>query len=223
MSLKKFCFKTIGNNLNFKSVLIADFKKYIMKSLKIFSLALICMLCLNFDHTPKPITVVIDAGHGGKDTGVTIKGSSEKDIVYAISKKIKKLENKNVDVFLLRHDDRFLSLQERVEKINALKPDLVLSLHIDSNSDTASSITEAYIEDDNTKVRESHYFASKLLSQLTKKETKVKFAGFYILRHTESAAVNLSLGNFNNPEDYAFLTSEWGQDHIAKQILAALD
>lgn len=99
-----------------------------MKYLKIISLTLVCVFCLNFETVKKPFKIVIDAGHGGKDTGAIINSISEKDIVYAISQKIKSLEHNNFEFILLRDDDKFISLKDRVTKINSIQPDLVLSL-----------------------------------------------------------------------------------------------
>ncbi|HRN98755.1 MAG TPA: N-acetylmuramoyl-L-alanine amidase, partial [Flavobacterium sp.] len=77
----------------------------------------------------KQIHVVIDAGHGGIDRGALHEEVAEKDIVDAITTKIK-LQNKDADVVLhfTRIGDEFVALSDRTAKINEIKPDLVLSL-----------------------------------------------------------------------------------------------
>lgn len=192
-----------------------------MKSLKFSALALLCLLCLNFNSSDKPFLIVIDAGHGGNDTGAIVNQVSEKDIVYEISQKIKALENEKFEIILMRNDDRFLSLSDRVEKINSTKPDLVLSLHIDNAKTESSSSMKAYIND-NKQLKKSHYYASKLLKHLAQNEESIEFANFYILRQSTVPAVNLTLGNFYNTEDISFLSSELGQSYIAKQIIKGL-
>jgi N-acetylmuramoyl-L-alanine amidase len=168
------------------------------------------------------MTIVIDAGHGGNDTGVIINNLSEKDIVYNISQKIKAFENENIEIILLRDNDSFLSLKDRVEKINTIEPDLVISLHLDNSKDENSKGTKAYIHK-NKLVRTSHFFASNILKQLNINTNDIEFANFYLLKHSNSPAVNLYLGNFSNKEDKSFLTSELGQNYVAKQIFQSLE
>jgi len=192
-----------------------------MTYLKFISLSIFCVICLNFTTTEKPLKVVIDAGHGGKDAGVTINTITEKDIVYAISQKIKAKAKGNIEVILLRNTDQFISLKDRVKKINTLQPDLVLSLHIDNSKLNTKHSQKAYIYK-NKQLKTSYYYATKLLEQFDDKNQKIEFAGFYILKQSNSPALNLTLGNFRNNEDLVFLSSETGQDYIAEQILKGL-
>ena len=95
---------------------------------------------------PKQINVVIDAGHGGSDFGATSSSSTEKQIVEQITNKIKFLnKNENVSVHVTRIGDEFLSLSDRSVIINKIKPDLVLSLHVNKSSNVAKSGMEFYI------------------------------------------------------------------------------
>jgi N-acetylmuramoyl-L-alanine amidase len=100
------------------------------------------------NSVPKQINIVIDAGHGGVDAGATIKGISEKQLVEQLSKKIKS-SNQNVLIHFTRNEDKTLTLQERTEFINALKPDLVLSIHINVNKDSNKSGLELYTDQEN--------------------------------------------------------------------------
>ena len=85
----------------------------------------------------KQINVVIDAGHGGYDFGAISNTVNEKQIVEQIAKKIKALnKNENVVIHFTRNSDELVTLQERTQIINTIKPDLVLSLHVNSNKNT---------------------------------------------------------------------------------------
>ena len=106
--------------------------------MKTFAKALfaICILaCFAFaktsiTSTKETVKIVIDAGHGGKDSGQNIKGIKEKEVVYQITQKIKELhQNKNVELYFSRPNNEFVSLEKRVEFINTIQPDLVISLH----------------------------------------------------------------------------------------------
>jgi N-acetylmuramoyl-L-alanine amidase len=81
----------------------------------------------------KPV-VVIDAGHGGADSGAKgVHGEDEKDIVLATAKILRgKLEQSGrYRVVMTRNDDTFVPLQQRVEIARAKKAQLFISLHAD--------------------------------------------------------------------------------------------
>lgn len=93
-------------------------------------------------------TVVIDAGHGGKDAGAIGRTSKEKNINLAVALELGRLirENKpSVKVIYTRDKDVFIPLDERAEIANRNKADLFISIHTNS---TASKIgphgTETY-------------------------------------------------------------------------------
>jgi N-acetylmuramoyl-L-alanine amidase len=80
--------------------------------------------------------VVIDPGHGGKDPGaVGPRGTREKDVVLAIAKKLKRRlqAELKLEVFLTRHSDKFLPLEERTALANTKKADLFVSIHTNAH------------------------------------------------------------------------------------------
>ena len=80
-------------------------------------------------------TVAIDPGHGGIDTGAKGKGGTiEKDITLAMARELKTLLEKetDMDVFLTREDDSFVSLSERVRRARERAADMFVSIHADS-------------------------------------------------------------------------------------------
>jgi len=78
--------------------------------------------------------VVIDAGHGGHDTGaIGRKGTQEKDVTLAIARKLaRELRTRGLEVMLTREDDHYLKLEERARLANELKGDLFISIHCNS-------------------------------------------------------------------------------------------
>jgi N-acetylmuramoyl-L-alanine amidase len=78
--------------------------------------------------------VVIDAGHGGHDTGaIGRKGTQEKDVTLAIARKLaSELRNRGLEVMLTREDDHYLKLEERARLANEMKGDLFISIHCNS-------------------------------------------------------------------------------------------
>lgn len=92
--------------------------------------------------------VVIDAGHGGKDSGTRGKKALEKDIALKIALKTGKYIEKNipgVKVVYTRTDDRYLKLEERAEIANKAKADLFISIHANALAGTNAYGTETYV------------------------------------------------------------------------------
>lgn len=84
-----------------------------------------------FDLSVK--TIVIDAGHGGKDPGALGKGGlSEAEVTLDVARRLKqRLESSyNYRIILTRTDDHHLSLRERVDFANEQNADLFISLHV---------------------------------------------------------------------------------------------
>ncbi len=82
-----------------------------------------------------PLLVVVDAGHGGRDPGaIGVSGIEEKAITLAAARRLVAEFDRldGLEVIATRLDDRFLSLAERLERIETLDADLLISLHADS-------------------------------------------------------------------------------------------
>ncbi|MCG8533379.1 MAG: N-acetylmuramoyl-L-alanine amidase [Desulfovibrionales bacterium] len=90
-------------------------------------------------------TVMIDAGHGGKDPGASRNRIREKDYVLKTAKMLgKKLKAKGFNVVYTRATDVFIPLEERTAKANVQKVDLFISLHINANRKTRVNGIETY-------------------------------------------------------------------------------
>lgn len=78
--------------------------------------------------------VVIDAGHGGHDTGaIGRKGTEEKEVTLAIARKLaRELRARGLEVMLTRDEDRYLKLEERARLANEMRGDLFISIHCNS-------------------------------------------------------------------------------------------
>ena len=79
------------------------------------------------------VTVAIDPGHGGEDPGaVGRRGTYEKNVVLAISRKLKRVLDPDMRVMLTRNDDFYVPLAERVRKARRVQADLFVSIHADA-------------------------------------------------------------------------------------------
>ncbi len=94
-------------------------------------------------------TVVIDAGHGGKDPGAIGSGKTrEKDIALQVALKLGEYISKNfpdVNVVYTRKTDVFIELHERAEIANKAKADLFIAVHINSSTNPEFYGTSTYV------------------------------------------------------------------------------
>ena len=99
----------------------------------------------------RPLIIMLDPGHGGEDPGAIGKrGTFEKNIVFAVAKKLRKRidREQNMRALLTRDDDYFVPLPTRVAKARAVKADLFISIHADAfgNRDVRGSSVFALSE-----------------------------------------------------------------------------
>ena len=82
-------------------------------------------------------TIIIDAGHGGKDPGAVGRKGKEKDINLAVALELGRLVTQNcpdVKVVYTRKTDVFVELNERANIANKAKADLFISIHVNSTA-----------------------------------------------------------------------------------------
>lgn len=109
------------------------------------------------------LTVVIDPGHGGKDSGAVRGDLREADIVLSISKKLKTYLEKDNRFYpiLTRSKDISLTLEQRAEVAKNLKRGVFLSLHINASEDPKAHGVEFYFQNQLPPDEESQFLANR--------------------------------------------------------------
>ena len=108
-------------------------------------------LCAAFAPAPPTLTVVLDAGHGGKDPGNLGTGrysTTEKDITLDVTLRIGQYIEENlpeVEVIYTRKDDSFPGLRDRVRIANEAKADLFISIHCDAFDNAGARGAGTYV------------------------------------------------------------------------------
>jgi N-acetylmuramoyl-L-alanine amidase len=100
------------------------------------------------EERPRVFTMVIDAGHGGKDPGaVGPTGLREKDVVLRIAKRVRDKVTKQLGwkVVMTREDDRFIPLDERTGIANSKNAALFLSIHANACADRRVTGIESFV------------------------------------------------------------------------------
>ena len=116
-----------------------------IKPVKVSLFAIIILFLFSEAHIPKTKpkgvkTVVIDAGHGGKDPGCNGDVFNEKTVSLGIALKLGELIEKNlpdVKVIYTRKTDEFVELEERAQIANRNNADLFISIHCNAASNYA--------------------------------------------------------------------------------------
>lgn len=160
-----------------------------MKNIILIGLFSLFLLCSSFLETNvnksayQVKKIVIDAGHGGKDSGTVGKHCLEKDIVLSIALKLGEIikENlKDVEVIYTRNDDTFVPLDERAAIANKNDADLFISIHANSEPKGRHSAhgTETYVMGEHTSDRNLEIAQKENSVILMEENYEEKYEGF---------------------------------------------
>ncbi|WP_316769288.1 M56/M15 family metallopeptidase [Pedobacter frigiditerrae] len=175
----------------------------------------------------KTFTLVLDAGHGGKNLGATAGGFTEKDITLVMAKKIKVIaEAKGLKVVLTRSTDEYISINDRAKAEGTI----LLSLHVNSSPKATANgiemITSGSYNND-LKLPKSNsitYYLYKELKNITgiKVNNKPKLSNILLLNQSPIPGILLEMGYLTNKSDFDFITNEKKQDELAKLIVTGI-
>lgn len=170
--------------------------------------------------------IVIDPGHGGKDSGASQHGLKEKDLTLAISRKINaNLQNYyHVQTKMTRNSDVYVSLPERTNIANQWGADFFLSIHINSGG---GSGYEDYVytiatSKDRRAQQEINAEVNKVLQTYKKVNRGKKSANFHVLRESRMSAALIEILFIDNISDANLLQREQFQNDIARAITQGL-
>nr|WP_174783524.1 N-acetylmuramoyl-L-alanine amidase [Dolichospermum sp. UHCC 0352] len=166
------------------------------------------------------IVVIIDPGHGGKDSGaIGIGGVQEKNIILPIGKRIAEiLERNGIQVIMTRDSDYFVTLPGRVTMAQQANADVFVSIHANSagaNRPEVSGLETYYYDSGLTLARVVH---KKILQSLNVRDRNVRKARFYVLRKNSMPAILVETGYLTGRDDVAKLRTSAYQNQMADAI-----
>lgn len=177
--------------------------------------------------------VVIDAGHGGQDTGTNGGGTDESDVNLTVVKYAKELldAQTNWKVYYTRLDDSMIDLSPRVEFINALHADMIISVHCNSHPLSSVNGVEVMYSD---KQGVGEMFNSKYLAELCtsyvaegtglkKRPLVERSSNLHIIKYCTMPMALIEFGFMSNTKDLALLTSEQAQKGCAEAIYRVIE
>lgn len=169
---------------------------------------------------------IIDAGHGGEDSGyIGILGTKESEITLRAAKELKRLLERNGEkAELVRDTDISLGIWERIESINNMQGDYLVSLHMNSYTDKKVSGTEIYIFEKNTLSEElAKNIRDRLTARLKNNNRGVKEGNQEILRGVKIPAVIVEGEFLSNEEVEKSFNAETYGELVAEGCLAVVN
>jgi N-acetylmuramoyl-L-alanine amidase len=192
-------------------------------------------------HEKKPAaprkleTIVIDAGHGGKDSGSISQRDSyeEKVLTLETAQMIRTCLNQlGYKTVMTRNQDIFVPLSTRAEIANSLDADLFVSIHYNySPNGEAKGVEVYYFKEDNnppsSRIAQSKYLGSlvlkKVISQTGADSRGLKEANFAVIRETRMPAILVEAGFLSNPSERERVRDPKYQRLIARGIAQGID
>lgn len=180
-------------------------------------------------------TIVLDAGHGGKDEGASSGKIKESKLNLILVKKLEKeLISRGATVYLTREDDNDLStttinrkrsdLYRRAQYINKISPDIYISLHLNSSPSPSWRGLQIFYTNNNKENKEialslTNYLKEKLSNT---REAK-KDSTYYMYKHIKSPGVLIEAGFISNPSDNYLLRDEKYQNKLITLIADSIE
>ena len=178
-------------------------------------------------HRPGPkgfTTVVIDAGHGGKDSGATspCTGQREKDLTLDMVKHLQAELRVNFTTILMRDDDTFVDLDDRVIRSNRYGDAILVSLHFNSGPGHIRGPETYYWRVD------SHGLATRLQSAMCafspdeSGNRGLVRRRLRLTRNPEIPAVLLECGYLSHPAESRLIAGPTYRRQVAAAIAGAI-
>jgi N-acetylmuramoyl-L-alanine amidase len=170
-----------------------------------------------------PITVVVDAGHGGHDRGgIPGQRVSEKAMTLDVAQRLRKvLEASGYRVVMTRNSDVFVPLGTRCAIANSYRNAIFVSVHFNSAKRRGASGIETYFYSRDSLALASaihHYVAGGAPSE----NRGVRRRGYYVLRRTNVQAVLVECGFLTNPTEAAYAETASYRQKLAEAIAAGV-
>ena len=170
-----------------------------------------------------PITVVIDAGHGGHDRGgIPGQRVAEKDMNLDVALRLRNvLSASGYRVVMTRSSDVFVPLGGRVAIANSYRNAVFVCIHFNATGRSGASGIETYFYS-----RDSLPLASAIHHYVTggapSANRGVRRRGYYVLRKTSIPAVLVECGFLTNPTEAAYAQSASYRQKLAEEIAAGV-
>jgi len=170
-----------------------------------------------------PITVVIDAGHGGHDRGgIPGQRIAEKDMTLDVAQRLRNvLAASGYRVVMTRDSDVFVSLPGRVAIANSYRNAVFVCIHFNATKRMGAGGIETYFysRDSLSLASAVHYY---VVGGAPSANRGVRRRGFYVLRKMNVPAVLVECGFLTNPTEGAYAQTASYRQKLAEEIAAGV-
>ena len=176
------------------------------------------------------VTIVLDAGHGGKDGGANQGDIEEDEINLAITKNLKIfLEDSGANIVMTREEDIDLAsegadnrkredMKARVSYINDEKADVFISIHLNSFLNTTVQGSQVFYKKGDEQAKQFAQMIHEQMRSVTNTKMTIKEGDYYILNESKKLGVLIECGFLSNVEERNKLTQEEYQNELEKSI-----
>lgn len=175
---------------------------------------------LQTDVTLKGKTIILDAGHGGRDVGALGNGLRETDLNLRVTLKTKSLlEQKGAKVMLTRSDETFVELMDRAKYASVYGGDLFVSIHTNSSYYSSATGIETYYYSSSRDQRLASLIYEDLKSHTNLSRRDVHQANFMVLKYNSIPSTLIEMGFITNSNDARLLNSSSYQTIVANAVV----
>lgn len=177
------------------------------------------------------LTIVIDAGHGGKDPGaVANDGTREKDLNLDVALRLEKnLKALGFNTIMTRTDDTFVELGGRTDIANTNYADFFMSIHFNAFNMSSNGIETLYypnsINGDYTISNKSiaNIFHAEVTNALNRPSRGINARpNLFVLNKTKMPAILAELGFITNPEELALAKTEVYRETASRALAVSI-
>ncbi len=167
-------------------------------------------------------TVVIDAGHGGKDGGSVWNGLIEKKLCLDVAKRVEAgLKSSGLKTVMTRRTDTFVELDQRTRIANRVPSAVFVSIHFNGSRQTIISGGEVYYRSSRGRLLASAI--SRFIKSRVRGGTRGIFQGNYkVLRGTQMPAVLVECGYLSNKREALRCADPAHRQKLADAIVSGL-
>jgi N-acetylmuramoyl-L-alanine amidase len=163
-------------------------------------------------------TVVVDAGHGGKDVGANRAGIFEKNLNLTVALKLKRsLEALGATVYMTREADVFLELSQITSITNSIQPDAFISVHTNASVNPNSNGLETYFYTPQSRALANRVH-KRAINMVASPDRGVRSAKFYVIHHTQVPAILFEMGYVSNAPEREALQNAARQQATADAL-----
>lgn len=166
--------------------------------------------------------IVIDAGHGGLDSGTRGRTYLEKTLTLKSALELTPLlQRAGAKVILTRKSDVYLTLAQRVNISNYSKANAFISLHYNAYASTSTGVLSFYYNYSKDAAL-AQSIQSKLAAQTKLRNLGARFGNYQVLRNNRQPAALIELGFLSNPTEESMVTTSTYQKNAAQGIYNGL-